>query len=229
MKVKPVTETLKGFRLLSIAMTFVISLAAASVVFAQESQFRRVSVGGRVSIEVPAHWHVRDLDERKNIAAAGEVLTDGVGNKNQPMHVSALSVVSRPAPVGAIIRVSFVPTEEFSQASLLKEIQLDRTAVLQEVTSAFKEEFDQLRKVMAKQGLSILGQEKVGIETIGGLTAFTFSYRRTSDNGQSPFTVIQYHVPVGKEKILITLSYRESDGRLFGLILDRVKRSVVIQ
>ena len=67
------------------------------------------------------------------------------------------------------------------------------------------------------------------IDTIGGLTALTLAYRRTSAIGTSPFTVTQYHVPVGKEKVLITLSYRESDGRLFGLIFDRVKRSVTIK
>lgn len=82
---------------------------------------------------------------------------------------------------------------------------------------------------MEKQGMQILGQEKVGIDAIGGLTAFTLTYRRTSAVGPSPFTVTQYHVPVGKEKVLITLSYRESDRRLFGLILDRVKRSVTIK
>ena len=82
---------------------------------------------------------------------------------------------------------------------------------------------------MKKQGMQILGEEKVGVDTIGGLTAFTLMYRRTSAVSPSPFTVIQYHVPVGKEKVLITLSYRESDGRLFGLILDRVKRSIMIK
>ena len=88
---------------------------------------------------------------------------------------------------------------------------------------------DAVRKGMQKQGIQILGEEKVGIDTIGGLTAFTVTYRRTSAVGPSPFTVTQYHVPVGKEKVLITLSYRESDGLLFGLILDRVKRSVTIK
>lgn len=213
----------------SLALAIVALLTTVSNVTAQESQFRRISVGSRVTIEVPAHWHVRDINERKNISAAGEALTEGVGKKNEPNHVSALSVVSRPEPVGAIIRVSFIPIEDLSQASLRQEIQSDRTGVLRELAGAFKEDMDMGRKAMEKQGMQILGQEKVGIDTIGGLTAFTLTYRRTSAVGPSPFTVTQYHVPVGKEKVLITLSYRESDGRLFGLILDRVKRSVTIK
>ena len=219
-------------RLVAIALAFFILLTTVSGVIAQESQFRRISVGNRVNIEVPAHWHVRDIDERRNISTAGEVLTEGVGRrleKNEPNHVSALSVVSRPEPVGAIIRVSFIPIEELSQASLLQEIQSDRKGVLREIASAFREDIDALRKGMENQGMQILGQEKVGIDTIGGLTAFTLTYRRTSAVGTLPFTVTQYHVPVGKEKVLVTLSYLESDGRLFGLILDRVKRSVTIK
>ena len=111
----------------------------------------------------------------------------------------------------------------------MREIQLDRAGVLREIVDAFKEDMDVLRMGMKKQGIQILGQEKVGIDSIGGLTAFTLMYRRTSAIGPSPFTVTQYHVPVGNEKVLITLSYRESDGKLFGLILDRVKRSVTIK
>jgi hypothetical protein len=220
---------MKTHRFFSIAFAFAISLTTANGVIAQESQFRRMSVGSRVNIEVPAHWHIRDLDERKNISAAGEVLTEGVGKKNEPNHVSALSVVSRPEPVGAIIRVSFIPIDDLSQASLVREIQSDRAAVLREVAGAFREDMEALRKVMGKQGMQILGQEKVGIDTIGGLTAFTLTYRRTSAVSPSPFTVTQYHVPIGKEKVLFSLSYRESDGRMFGLILDRVKRSITIK
>jgi hypothetical protein len=213
----------------SIALAFILSLTAVSDVIAQESQFRQISVGSRVTVEVPAHWHVRDLDERKNIAAVGEVLTEGLSKKNELNHVSALSVVSKPEPIGAIIRISYIPTDDLSQAALKREIQVDRLGVLREVSGAFKEDMDLLRKGVEKQGIQILGQEKIGIDTIGGLTAFRLVYRRTSNVGSSPFTVTQYHVPVGKEKVLITLSYRESDERLFGLILDRVKRSVTIK
>lgn len=220
---------MKTYRLLLIVSAFVITLTTVSAVVAQEYQFRRIGVGSRVTIEVPAHWHIRDLDERKNISAAGEVLTEGVGKKNEPNHVSALSVVSRPKPIGAIIRVSFIPIDDLSQTSLMREIQSDRAGVLREIAGTFREDMDALKNGMEKQGVQILGQEKVSIDTIGGLTAFVIMYRRTSTIGSSPFVVTQYHVPVGKEKVLITLSYRESDEKLFGLILDRVKRSVMIK
>ena len=140
-------------RLVAIALAFFILLTTVSGVIAQESQFRRISVGNRVNIEVPAHWHVRDIDERRNISTAGEVLTEGVGRrleKNEPNHVSALSVVSRPEPVGAIIRVSFIPIEELSQASLLQEIQSDRKGVLREIASAFREDMGEFKQTTPK-------------------------------------------------------------------------------
>jgi hypothetical protein len=220
---------MKVHQAFSIAAAALILFSVVSEAIAQDSQFRRINVGNRVSIEVPKHWHVRDLDERKNISAAAEVLTEGVGRKNEPQHVTALSVVSRPEPVGAIIRVSFIPIDDLSQAAVNREIEADRSGVLREIASVFKEDLDAIRNGMEKQGMRILGQEKVGVDTIGGLTAFTLTYRRTSAVGPSPFTVTQYHVPVGKEKVLITLSYRESDERLFGLILGRVKRSVIFK
>ncbi len=223
-------ENMKRSMLFVITSIFiVISLTITGGVIAKETQFRRISVESRVSIDVPAHWQIRDLDERKNISAAAEVMTEGVGNVDNSNHVSALSVVSRPEPVGAIIRISIIPVDYFSQDSLKQDIQLDRAGVLREAAEAFKEDFDAMRKIMENQGVQILGKEKVGIDTIGGLTALTLMYRRTSAVGPSPFTVTQYHIPLGKEKVLITLSYRESDGRLFGLILDRVKRSMIIK
>lgn len=196
---------------------------------AQESNYRRIEVGKRVSVEVPAHWHVRDLDERRNIAAAGEAITNAVGRKNEPNHVSSLSVVSQPEPVGAIIRISFIPTDGLTQSDVRQAIQSDRVGILREIGTVFREEMAVLSKGMEKQGMKIIGRESVGIDSIGDMTAFTFSYRRTSAIGPWSFLVTQFHVPVGREKVLITLSYRESDALLFRPILDRVKRSVVIR
>lgn len=222
-------KIMKRLFLFLIVSEFIILLLTASSVIAQETQFRRISVDNQVSIEVPAHWQIRDLDGRKNISAAVEVMTEGVSNASEANYVSALSVVSRPEPVDAIIRVSLIPIEDLSQASLNRDIQSDRAGVLRELAGLVKKDLDEMRKIMDNQGGRILGQETVGLDTIGGLTAFTLKYRRTSPTGSSPFNVTQYHVPLGKQKVIITLSYRESDGALFALILDRVKRSVVIK
>lgn len=200
-----------------------------NLAFAQESHYRRIEVGDRVSLDVPSHWHIRDLDERRNIAAAGEAITGAAGRPNEPMHVSALSVVSKPDPIGAIIRVSFIQIEELSQADVLKALRSDRSGTMREIAAVVREEMIAVSKGLESQGMRIIGQESVATDSIGGATAFTVSYRRTSALGQSPFAVTQYHIPLGKGKVLISLSYRESDAVLFRPILDRVKRSVVIR
>jgi hypothetical protein len=196
---------------------------------AEEPNYRRVEVGNRVSLDVPSHWHLRGLDDRRNVAAAAEAVVAAAGRPNEPVHVAALSVVSTPEPIGGIIRVSFISIEQLSQPDLANALRTDRLATMREVASVFHEDMLALSKGFESQGIHVLGQESVGTASIGGATAFTLSYRRTSAAGQSPFTVVQYHVPLGKQKALISLSYRESDAPLFKAIFDRVKRSIVIR
>lgn len=205
-----------------------LSLAVLVNAIAQDSLFQRVIVGNRVTLEVPSHWHVRDINERKNIAAAAEALRDPGGEKNEGVHVSALSVVSLPQPVGAIIRVSFLPTEGLSREEIQNEIKNNRTQMLQVFAKELQKD-NALRRNLEKGGTPMLGKEEFGTETIGGLIAMTINYRRQSALGQSAFNVTQYHIHTGEEMVLISLSYRESDKRLFGPILDRVKRSVAIK
>lgn len=123
----------------------------------------------------------------------------------------------------------FIPIDKLSQSDVRSALQSDREGTLREVETSFREEKAVLSKVMEKQGIKIIGQESFGFDLIGNMTAFTLSYRRTSAVGSSPFLVTQYHVPVGLEKVLITLSYREADALLFRPILERVKRSVTIR
>lgn len=99
-------ETMKLQKFATRAFILLALVVCVNNSSAQVSNYRRIEVGKRVSLEVPKHWHVRDLDERRNIAAAGEAIMDAVGRKNEPSHVTSLSVVSQPGPVGAIIRIS---------------------------------------------------------------------------------------------------------------------------
>jgi len=59
---------------------------------AQTVQYRQIGVARRLSITVPAHWHVRDANERLNIAASADAAQDPHGKSAVPMHVSSLSV-----------------------------------------------------------------------------------------------------------------------------------------
>lgn len=100
---------------------------------------------------------------------------------------------------------------------------------MKELSSAFKEEFSAMAVEMQKHGMRILGQEKVAIDHIGGKVAILVTYRRTPAIGDSPFQVSQYHVPLGNEKVLITLSCRESSALVYSKILEYVKNSISVK
>jgi hypothetical protein len=204
------------------------AIAAPILARAQTAQYRRFDVKGRVLIVVPAHWRVRDENERKNIAASADALLDPTGQGTDPVHVSSLSVVSTPEPPQAIIRVSFV-SDAGSQEELRQELQRGKTAVLAELAAGWKEQVQALSSALAKQGMRYLGDERFDILSFASKLAIMISYKRSSLHGGSPFAVTQYHVPMGADKVLVTISIQESARALLGPVLDRVKTSIAVR
>ena len=82
---------------------------------------------------------------------------------------------------------------------------------------------------MAKYGMKEVGRPSFAIEPIGGQTALIIRYGRTSSaNAAETMRVAQYHVPLGAEKALITLSYIEGDQQAIAAH-NRLKNSIVIR
>lgn len=204
----------------------VLAVFLFPVAVAQTLSYRAVEVGGRVKITVPAHWRVRDLAERQNIAAAADAALSPSGSTDT-MHVSALSVVSQPEPIRAIIRVSFIQ-DTGSQADLIRQVKVNKAQVVADFRSSWETELEVTKTAMSKQGVQYLGQERFDTESVGGKMALVLSYKRSSVTGGSPFVVSQYHIPLGNDKVLVTLSYQESHAFLFSPILERIKNSLVI-
>ncbi len=60
---------------------------------------------------------------------------------------------------------------------------------------------------LSKQGIREVGKPTFDVEDIDGRIAFAIRYGRTSaDSSSDTVRVTQYHVPLGIEKALITLS-----------------------
>ena len=196
--------------------------------YAQQPNYQRVVVAKRVALDIPVHWQVLDIDQRRNLAAASERFGKNNGAPQQPAHVAALAINATPHPPGAMVRVSVIPTESLTQSDLTRALQSDHIGTMKELSSVFKKELSDMAVQMQKQGLRIIGQEKVGIENIGGKVAISVTYRRTPAIGDSSFQVTQYHVPLGNEKIIITLSYRESTAVVYLAILEYIKQSMSI-
>lgn len=194
----------------------------------QTLSYTTIDVGGRLTVTVPSHWRVRDTAERQNIAAGSDAALNPTGKPSGPMHVSSLSVVSNPEPIRAIVRVSFLQ-DAGTQVDLIREVSANRSKVIAEFKASWEAEKHQAVEAMSRQGIQYLGQEEYRIETIGARTALVISYKRSSLKGGAPFVVTQYHVPMGSDKVLVTLSFQESEAALFRPILERVKNSIAIR
>ena len=82
---------------------------------------------------------------------------------------------------------------------------------------------------LAKAGVKEVGRPRFAVEPIGGQIALIISYGRTSTgNPTETMRVTQYHIPLGAEKALITLSYIEGDPQATATH-NRLKNSIVIR
>ena len=82
---------------------------------------------------------------------------------------------------------------------------------------------------LAKNGVKEVGRPSFAVEPIGGQIALIISYGRTSTgNPTETMRVTQYHVLLGAEKALITLSYIEGDPHATA-VHNRLKSSIVLR
>lgn len=192
---------------------------------AQTTGYTKLNVKGRVQIEVPDNWTINDAEHRKRVKELGEKIT-GI----QTQHTASLSVQSYPAPSRMFVRVSFIPqTPPISQAEVRQEVQANRQQVLKDLADTWKEESPVMWAGLAKNGIKEVGRASVAVEPLGGQTALVIRYGRTSSvNSSETMRVAQYHVPLGAEKALITLSYIDGDQGAMAAH-DRLKNSIVIR
>lgn len=192
---------------------------------AQTTGYTKLNVKGRVQIEVPDNWTINDAEHRKRVKEFGEKLT-GI----QTQHTASLSVQSYPAPSRMFVRVSFIPQNPpISQAEVRQEVQANRQQVLKDLADTWKDESPVMWAGLAKNGIKEVGRASVAVEPLGGQTALVIRYGRTSSvNSSETMKVAQYHVPLGAEKALITLSYIDGDQGAMAAH-DRLKNSIVIR
>lgn len=198
----------------------IVVLAAA-----QAAGYTKLNVKGRVQLEVPSDWTISDAEQRRRVKELAEKVT-GVAIE----HVASLSVQSYPAPPRVLVRVSFLPMEPpLTQAEVLQEVRANKQQVLRDLADVWREGAPTMWAGMARYGIREVGRPSFAVESFGGQTALIIRYGRTSTaNSAETMRVTQYHVPLGAEKALITLSYIEGDQQAIAAH-DRLKRSIVIR
>ncbi len=200
-------------------------LGAAAPASAQAAGYTKLNVKGRVQLELPDNWTINDAEHRKRVKELGEKL---VGM--QALHTASLIAQSYPAPSRMFVRVSFIPqTPPISQADVRQEVQANRQQVLKDLADTWKEESPVMWAGLAKNGVKEVGRASVAVEPLGGQTALVIRYGRTSSvNSTETMKVAQYHLPLGAEKALITLSYIDGDRDAMAAH-DRLKNSITIR
>ena len=209
------------FAALYLCLLAVVALPVA----AQTAGYTKLNVKGRVQLEVPSDWTISDAEQRRRVKEFSEKLT-GIAID----HVASLSVQSYPAPSRVFVRVSFIPMEPpLTQADVRQEVQANKQQVLKELADVWRDESPTMWAGLAKNGVKEVGRPRFAVEPIGGQTALIISYGRTSTaNPAETMRVTQYHVPLGAEKALITLSYIEGDQQAIAAH-NRLKSSIVIR
>jgi hypothetical protein len=207
------------------ALCFCLLAAVALPVAAQSAGYTKLNVKGRVQLEIPSDWTINDAEQRRRIKEQGEKLT-GVPN----FHTASLAAQSYPAPSRTMVRVSFIPMEPpLTQADVRQEVQANKQQVLKDLADVWREESPTMWAGLAKNGVKEVGRPRFAVEPIGGQIALIISYWRTSmGNPAETMRVTQYHVPLGAEKALITLSYIEGDPQATAAH-NRLKSSIVIR
>ncbi|MCZ8158402.1 MAG: hypothetical protein O9256_00665 [Rhizobiaceae bacterium] len=184
-----------------------------------------LNVKGRVQLEVPTDWTIGDAEHRQRVKELSEQLT-GVPTD----HVASLSVQSYPAPSRVFVRVSFIPLDPpISQDDVRNEVRADAQLVLSDMAASWNQEAPVMWEGLAKYGVTQVGRPRFAIEPLGGQLAMVIRYGRTSTaNRAETMSVAQYHVLLGSEKALITLSHIEGDAQATAA-MERLKRSISIR
>lgn len=188
--------------------------------------YRRLAVEHGISIEVPTHWKVASLDERRKFAAAiDESLkeTDGEVQSNQ---IDSLLAISLPDITGAQASLRFRPASGLSQKLYAWHLKFDpwRTNLIFRFSLVTK--IQQLRKFHEQTGTAIVGEYEGNIARLGELQGYVIRHRWKSDDGSGVFLEQKFYLPIGMHELIATFSYRQGEGLSYETILERIMGSL---
>lgn len=194
------------------------SFAAA----AQDSVYQRIQLESGISLDLPSHWKPLSADTRRNLQAAGQAMVDAAGTESTVGKRSLLAVNAPPAPTGAMVRVSFSPKWELTDADLAQLSASD----LEEIGAYFRTEID---KVTAQARVKVVHYQVPRIETLAGRTALIVEYERTSATQSGTWRVMQQRIAYRGGLLEFTVSHRRADEVIWRPIIEHVRRSLRLE
>lgn len=204
----------------NVIITAFLSLMIYQCDALSNSEFKRLTFQDGISLEVPSHWSILSLDTRRNLNLAGRSALENAGvEPSSSQKYTLLAVNASPSPTGAMIRLSVLVPPSISQDDLRSMSKDDLLEVDVETRKIFK-------ALEGGGAIKVLRWYESRVEKIGRSSALVISYDRQSSVGTGAWRVTQYKIPTGNFLIELTLSNREADAKVWGPILERVKRSL---
>lgn len=202
-----------------------VALAVLGSPAAVQAQYTKLTVKGRVELEVPDTWSISDVEQRKRVRDLAASLMGKVD-----VHVSALSVQSFPPPAKVYVRVSLLKLyPPITQSELHQEVQADAKQVVADLAETWTADAPAMWAALGSKGIREVGRPSFAVEPLGGQMAMVVRYGRTSPNKpEVTMRVVQYHVPLGAEEVLVTLTHVEANADA-AAAQERVRKSIVIR
>jgi hypothetical protein len=190
-----------------------------SVAAAQNSAYHRVQLEHGISLELPSHWKPLSADTRSNVRAAGQAMAEAAAAEGSEGKRTLLAVNAPPAPTGAIVRVSFSPKWDLTDADLAQLSASD----LEDLGAYVRTEIE---KVTAQARVKVVHQQLPRIERLAGRTALILEYERTSATQSGTWRVMQQRIAYRGGLLEFTVSHRRADEVIWRPIIERVRRSL---
>jgi hypothetical protein len=202
---------------LALALLFVATPAASD-----DYSFVTLKLPHGIQIDTPRMWRALDDDQNKLIALAHDAALDLSATAVRYTGNVLFAANSTPANTYASIRVTFEPAMPSSAQEIAELRNMDEHD-LAELEPAY---LAQMNQNLAPQGLKVVTNFGLSKETYGAYPALSYRYRRNSPNGPVIVDLVQIWRP--DAMVRINLAYREAEGQIWRVVIDRIKKSIAI-
>jgi hypothetical protein len=209
--------TRRGF----LATTCLFTLLGAYPAIGEiRSNFVEVRLPRGVALTLPAHWRIIGPNEEQMIQTSSEAALD-VSGITLPSGNESVLIAANSMPLSTYAAVRVVSTTPSPIAPSLFSVVTP--SLLREMGISMR---DMTARILSTQGQALIEFLVPRIDRISGFPAVVTTYRRTGPQG--PVFVQVNVIYTTSQQLTVNLSYRESEAGLWKPVIEKVRRSIVV-
>lgn len=188
---------------------------------AVSSSFQQVDLAYGISLEVPRHWNVISINEKKNTQASVEAMAENAGlpTNTHSLKEHILVMADPTSPTGALLRISVALPGDYSQEDLAH--------VTKPMIEEMKEQMLQASKqAEGEGGIKIDRFEGFDVIKHNGRKVLFYDIRRESTSSGDFWRESRHLIPVEHGVFEIAFSYNEYEAIIWEPILKKVVNSI---